>query len=330
MSSLSWAKQWQESFNNIDDLLAYLELSRAQVPVLSGEIDFAFKVPRPFAERMRKGDPCDPLLLQVLPLSRELDSVTGFTVDPLQEKSVNPVPGLLHKYKSRVLITLTSACAVNCRYCFRRHFPYKENNPGTKGWELIFDYLHQHPDIIEVILSGGDPLSASDDVLHKFIQRLENISSIKYLRFHTRVPLVIPDRITPALLSMVKNTRFKVTMVLHSNHANEWDNTLLLPMQQLRAANVNLLNQSVLLKNVNDSADALIGLSYRLYDIGVMPYYLHVLDRVAGAAHFDVCEQTAVELMRQVIYSLPGYLVPKLVREMPQEKSKTPIDLLLA
>jgi EF-P beta-lysylation protein EpmB len=327
MSSHPWTQQWQESFKNIDDLLHYLQLSREQLSILSQPIDFSFKVPHGFAQRMRKSDPTDPLLMQVLPRSQELNNVAGFSTDPLQEKDANPLSGLLHKYKSRVLLTLSGTCAINCRYCFRRHFPYNENNPGTKGWEPVFDYLTNHPEVNEVILSGGDPLSVSDEMLAHFIQRLENIASIKYLRIHTRLPIVIPARVTDALCTTFKNTRFLVTMVFHSNHANEWDDSLLIPTQNLRKAGITLLNQSVLLKEVNDKLQTQIDLSYRLFDYGVLPYYLHLFDKVAGAAHFDVSKADAIVLMRGLTETLPGYLVPKLVYEAPHRASKIPVDL---
>ncbi|MES2204796.1 MAG: EF-P beta-lysylation protein EpmB [Pseudomonadota bacterium] len=323
----NWQQQWQESFKKIDDLLSHLNLSREAVAALDQDSSFPLRVPRAFADRIEKGNPSDPLLKQILPLSQELDAVVGFIKDPLAENDSNPLPGLLHKYTSRVLLTLSGACAVHCRYCFRRHFPYNENNPGTKGWEPVFEYLMNHPEVKEVILSGGDPLSVDDSLLENFMQRLENISSIKYLRIHTRLPVVIPARVTENLLKILKTSRFRITMVLHSNHANEWDASLELPMQQLKEAGVTLLNQAVLLKDVNDSLSAQVELSYRLYDIGILPYYLHLLDKVSGAAHFDIDKPIAVQLMRDMIATLPGYLVPKLVYEAPHRKSKTPVDL---
>lgn len=327
MISSSWQQQWQESFKHIDDLLSYLNLSRDVVPTLDQKSEFALRVPRAFADRIEKGNPNDPLLKQILPLSQELENVAGFTKDPLAENDSNPLPGLLHKYKSRVLLTLSGACAVHCRYCFRRHFPYSDNNPGTKGWEPVFEYLINHPEVKEVILSGGDPLSVDDSLLENFIQRLENISSVKYLRIHTRLPIVIPARVTEELLKILSVTRFRVTMVLHSNHANEWDDSLKLPVAKLREAGVTLLNQAVLLRSVNDTLSSQIELSYRLFDYGILPYYLHLLDKVSGAAHFDVKKQVAIDLMKNMIENLPGYLVPKLVCESPHRASKVPIDL---
>jgi len=328
LMSSSWPKQWQSSFTNVDDLLKYVKLSRLDLPILTDFTEFPFKVPRPFVERMKKGDPNDPLLLQVLPITAELLENPGFSKNPLKEDAVNPVSGLLHKYASRVLLTLSGSCAINCRYCFRRHFPYDNNNPGTKGWDNIFDYLREHSEVNEVILSGGDPLSTNDAVLKRFIQHLESLESVQYLRFHTRLPIVIPDRVTEDLLLMLHDTRFRVSMVLHTNHANEWDESLRAPMRALHDANVTLLNQSVLLRGINNSVSALSNLSYRLYDFGVLPYYLHLLDKVSGASHFDVNADEAIILMRALIESLPGYLVPRLVREVPTYRSKVPVDFL--
>ncbi len=327
MVSSNWQQQWQESFKQVDNLLNYLDLSREAVTVLDQNSDFPLRVPRAFADRMEKGNPDDPLLKQILPLSQELDAVAGFTTDPLAEEKANPLPGLLHKYHGRVLLTLSGACAVHCRYCFRRHFPYKENNPGTKGWEPIFEYLSSHSEVTEVILSGGDPLSVDDSMLEIFIQRLEAVFSVKYLRIHTRLPVVIPARITEKLLKILSATRFRVTMVLHSNHANEWDASLELPMKQLKTSGVNLLNQAVLLRGINNTVQSQLDLSYRLFDYGVLPYYLHLLDKVSGAAHFDVNKVDAISLMHGMIDVLPGYLVPKLVYEAPHRGSKIPVDL---
>lgn len=329
MSSSHWQQQWQSSFKNMDDLLEYLHISREALSILDQKSEFPLRVPQAFVDRMEKGNPNDPLLKQILPLSQELEGATGFVTDPLAENDANPLPGLLHKYKSRVLLTLSGACAVHCRYCFRRHFPYSENNPGTKGWEPVFDYLLSHPEVKEVILSGGDPLSVDDSLLRNFIQRLEEIASVNYLRIHTRLPVVIPERVTEALLKIFRETRFRVTVVLHSNHANEWDNSLHLPMKKLSAAGVTLLNQAVLLRGVNDTLSSQVDLSYRLFDFGILPYYLHLLDKVSGAAHFDVAKHIAIELMREMIETLPGYLVPKLVYEAPHRRSKIPVDLMM-
>lgn len=320
-----WTQQWQSAFKKVDDLLVYLGLSRDDVLLVDDHSDFPLRVPLAFADRMEKGNPHDPLLMQVLPLMQERIQVPGFTTDPLGEKQANPLPGLLHKYHGRVLLTLSGACGIHCRYCFRRHFAYKDNNPGTKGWEPVFAYLAQHPDINEVILSGGDPLTVDDERLESFIQRLAAIPSVRYLRFHTRMPVVLPARITPKLLSILAASRFRMTMVLHSNHANEWNEFLRLPMKQLSMSGVTLLNQAVLLKGVNDRLADQVALSCRLYEYGVLPYYLHLLDKVAGASHFDLDQAQVLSLRQGMIEVLPGYLVPKFVYEAAGEKSKIPL-----
>lgn len=328
MPALSWVQHFQDSFKKIDDLLSYLELSRMDIPFIDDSNEFLFKVPRSFAERMEKNNPNDPLLLQVLPVLAERIEKPGFVFDPLQEKEANPLPGLLHKYDNRVLVTLSGACAIHCRYCFRRHFSYKDNNPGMKGWERIFDYLSHHSEVKEVILSGGDPLSVDDDLLNTFIQGLDRVSSVNYLRIHTRLPIVIPSRITPSLIEILSKSRFHVTLVLHSNHGNEWNALeLKLAMESLRKAGIILFNQAVLLKNINHSLESQMNLSYQLFNHGVIPYYLHLLDKVSGVGHFDLSHEEAIDLMRKMISHLPGYLVPKLVREVAGMKSKVPVDL---
>ena len=324
----TWQQQYQQGFSHTKSLLSFLEIAESQVELIQGQ-QFPLRVPLAFARRMQKGNPRDPLLLQALPLQKELLAQPGYHVDPVGEQNdkVNPIPGLLHKYHGRVLLTLTSACAIHCRYCFRRHFPYEENNPGRKGWDKAIEYIQQHAQITEVILSGGDPLSVSDNLLLQFMTRLEKISHVKYLRIHTRLPVMIPDRVTHELLEMLQLTRFRVTVVLHCNHANEIDQEVEQALARLKQAHVTLLNQSVLLKDVNDSVEALLALSYRLFDNAVLPYYLHLLDKVSGASHFEVSQQQAVSIARQLIDRLPGYLVPKLVYEARGYQSKVTVDL---
>lgn len=326
-SGLSWQQQWQTAFKSLPELLTYLKLPLEVLDDCHHDHAFPLRVPLAFAERMQPGNAQDPLLRQVLPLQKELTFFPGYHADPLAEADANPIPGVLHKYAGRILVTLSGACAVHCRYCFRRHFPYAENQMSTKQWPHIFEYLTARPDISEVILSGGDPLALSDGVLHKFLTQLSAIASVKYVRVHTRFPIMIPARITPELVDILRATRFRTTMVLHSNHPQEWHPMLHAPLQQLKIAGITLLNQAVLLRHVNDAADTLIDLSYRLYDYGVLPYYLHVLDKVAGAAHFEVPHATAVEVVRAMIHALPGYLVPKLVYEAPHRLSKIPVNL---
>ena len=326
---MTWQKELAQGFKNPEELLRYLELS-PQIINSSAAAHQTFKTlgPKSFVEKMMKGDPNDPLLRQVLPVSDEMQASLGYTPDPLQEgaeKQHRPLPGLLHKYSSRVLLTLTSGCAVNCRYCFRRHFDYQANRIRDEELANIVEYIKARPDIHEVILSGGDPLLLNDDLLKDTISAIETISTVKILRFHTRMPIVLPSRITSELATLLKNTRLHTTMVLHANHPNELDDTLRNRLSLLRSAGTHLLNQSVLLKGVNNNVETLCQLSYRLLDMGVLPYYLHLLDKVQGAAHFDIEEKLALALHENMRKQLPGYLLPKLVREIPGELSKMPV-----
>lgn len=323
----NWQSQLSDLITDPQELLQLLQLSPDQL--LSGALlasqAFKLRVPRAFASRMQLGNPLDPLLLQVLPHHLELEDHPGFVTDPLGEEQANQQPGVLHKYKSRFLLTLTGACAVHCRYCFRRHFPYQENLPKNEDWINIKQYLESQPDINEVILSGGDPLTLSNRKLKTWIERLESVPHLKFLRIHSRVPIVIPNRIDEELLSMLKNSRLRIILVVHSNHASELDDLTCKQLYQLVQHQITVLNQAVLLKGVNDSAQVLIDLSYRLFDAGVMPYYLHVLDKVKGAHHFDLPAEHINEIYTEVLANLPGYLVPKLVREIAGEKNKTPL-----
>ncbi|WP_187407684.1 EF-P beta-lysylation protein EpmB, partial [Acinetobacter baumannii] len=283
------------------------------------------RVPRAFVGKMNAKDPLDPLLLQVLPHHLELEEHPEFVTDPLGEEAANQLPGVLHKYKSRFLLTLTGACAVHCRYCFRRHFPYQENLPKNEDWLNIKNYIESNPDINEVILSGGDPLTLSNRKLALWLERLSSLKQVKILRIHSRVPIVIPNRIDEELISLLKNSRLRIILVVHSNHASELDDFTCSKLLQLSEHQITVLNQAVLLKGVNDSAQTLTDLSYRLFEARVMPYYLHVLDKVKGAQHFDLIPSEIDAIYQDVLASLPGYLVPKLVREIAGEKNKTPL-----
>ncbi len=287
--------------------------------------DFALRVPRAFVARMQKNNLQDPLLQQVLPIAAELQIIPGYTRNPLQEKRANPLPGLLHKYFGRVLLLVAGGCAIHCRYCFRRHFAYAENAPGKAEYAAILDYIRSDSSIHEVIYSGGDPLLAQDHVLASLTQDIANIPHVTTLRIHTRLPIVIPERITAELLYWFTSTRLQPVMVLHCNHANEIDNSVIDALSRLRQANVTLLNQAVLLKGVNDDVDALINLSKRLFATGVLPYYLNLLDKVHGAAHFAVSAARARRLVGAMISALPGYLVPKLVQEKSGMPAKCPL-----
>ncbi|GHA29498.1 EF-P beta-lysylation protein EpmB [Oceanisphaera arctica] len=324
---INWQKELARAFTSPEQLLQYLQIDATPwQPGFKARRLFPMRVPRPFADKMRQGDAQDPLLRQVLPLGEEFEQVPGFVTDPLDEHD-SALPGLLHKYESRVLLVVRGGCAVNCRYCFRRHFPYADNSPGREGWREALDYIAAHPEINEVILSGGDPLMAKDEHLDTLITDLEAIPHLKRLRIHTRLPVVIPARLTESLLQRLDQSRLQVVMVLHINHANEIDDELTARLAPWRRAGITLLNQSVLLAGVNDDTEALCQLSERLFEAGVLPYYLHQLDKVAGAAHFAVDDNTATALLAGMLARLPGFLVPKLVREIGGEHSKTPIDL---
>ncbi|WP_375055846.1 EF-P beta-lysylation protein EpmB [Zobellella sp. DQSA1] len=324
---INWQKELAQAFTSPEQLLDYLHIDPSpwQQGFQARRL-FPMRVPRPFADKMRPGDPADPLLRQVLPLNEEFELVPGYVADPLQEHD-SALPGLLHKYQSRVLLVLRGGCAINCRYCFRRHFPYADNAPGREGWQEALAYVAADPDINEVILSGGDPLMAKDEQLSALFDRLEAIPHLKRLRIHTRLPVVIPTRLTDALQQRLSRSRLQAVMVLHINHANELDTMLSERLNQWRRAGITLLNQSVLLAGVNDDAARLCQLSERLFEAGVLPYYLHQLDQVQGAAHFAVSDEQARALLAQLLIRLPGFLVPRLVREIGGELSKTPIDL---
>ena len=287
-----------------------------QVQSVDQSPDFPVRVPEPFVTRIVPGDPHDPLLRQVLAVTDERHAMPGFVKDPLDELE-GPMPGVLHKYRSRVLVIYRGGCAINCRYCFRRHFPYQENTLTARDIDGLVSYLKAHPEVNEVILSGGDPLMADDQALSGLFVRLESVSSIHRLRIHTRLPIVIPERVTDTLCQIIAATALPVVMVLHSNHANEIDQSVMDAVSQLRVVCRSVLNQSVILKGINDSADVLVALSERLFEAGIDPYYLNVLDRVSGAHHFDVSDLEVAALHQALLNALPGYLVPKLVREVP-------------
>ena len=323
----NWQSQLSDLITDPLELLNLLELSTEQL--LSGAIlaseQFKLRVPRAFVGKMRIGDPFDPLLLQVLPHHLELEEHPEFITDPLGEEAANQMAGVLHKYQSRFLLTLTGACAIHCRYCFRRHFPYQENLPKNDDWLNIKQYIEDNPAINEIILSGGDPLTLSNRKIALWLERLESLPQLKILRIHSRVPVVIPNRIDDEFISILKNSRLRIIVVIHSNHASELDDFTCSKLLQLSLHHITVLNQTVLLKGVNDSATTLTELSYRLFEARVMPYYLHVLDKVKGAQHFDLRSSEIDHIYSDVLASLAGYLVPKLVRAFAGEKNKTPL-----
>jgi len=283
------------------------------------------RVPHSFAQRMKKGDPGDPLLNQVLPKKIEYNASVGFTTDPVGDSLAMPAPGLLHKYHGRVLLVATGACAIHCRYCFRKHFPYSSAKPNAQDWRQTLDYIASDTSIKEVILSGGDPLTLSDARLASLIKKLEKIGHLERLRIHTRLPIVLPERIDQNLIDWLGGTRFATIIVIHANHPNEIDQEVIDGLERLMTARVTLLNQSVLLKDINDHVEILATLSEKLFEAGVLPYYLHQLDKVQGAAHFEVSDEEASRIHQQLMAKLPGYLVPRLVREQAGQAYKTPI-----
>ncbi|MGC3872591.1 EF-P beta-lysylation protein EpmB [Halomonas sp. GXIMD04776] len=322
-----WQAQLSGALRDPRALLARLKLNEALLPgAEAGHELFEVRVPEAYLARIRPGDPNDPLLRQVLPLSVETGTVQGFVSDPLAEAEHTQRPGVIHKYSNRVLLIASPTCAINCRYCFRRQFPYAENSPSRAQWNDALDYLRSDSSIQEAILSGGDPLASSDRRLGWLVERLDAIPHLKRLRIHTRLPVVIPDRINDALLGWLSKTRLQKVMVLHINHANEIDDEVIAACARLRSIGVTLLNQSVLLRGVNDDVETLAALSERLFEAGILPYYLHVLDPVSGAAHFDVPDEEAVILVDALRERLAGFLMPRLVRDVPGEKSKTPLN----
>lgn len=288
---------------------------------------FPLRVPQPYLDRIQYGDPNDPLLRQILPLGAELDDHPQFAIDPVGDLPALRTPGLLQKYSGRVLVVSTGACAVHCRYCFRRHFPYSEYSASREQWREALKTIQTDLTLSEVIFSGGDPFSLSDERLSSMVEDIDACPHIQRIRFHTRLPIVLPQRIDEPCIAWLSRIQKTKVVVVHVNHPNEIDRDVGTALRQLRDAGCTLLNQSVLLRGVNDSGPVLIALSEKLFEHGVLPYYLHLLDKVQGAAHFDVPAETALSLSQSLLTYLPGYLVPKLVREIPGADSKSPVNL---
>ena len=327
----SWQRELADAITDPDELLAALGLpANLAEPARRAAQSFDLRVTRSFLARMRRGDVHDPLLRQVLPLGEELLETAGFTADPLDEQAARRAPQLLQKYAGRALLITTQACAIHCRYCFRREFPYSPPDTEIRGsrWGEALQVIAQDASIEEVILSGGDPLSLSDGRLTQITDSLARIPHVKRLRVHTRQPVVLPSRVDDGLLAWLRGIRLPVVIVLHINHRNEIDDEVRAACQALRSTGVTLLNQSVLLRSVNDDVGTLERLSVALIEAGVMPYYLHLPDRVRGTAHFDVDERVAQELIDELMRRLSGYLVPKLVREVAGAASKLPLSQL--
>jgi len=320
-----WQQLWREAVTDPLELLRLLDLSaQAQQLLPAADTGFPLRVPHGFVDRMRRGDAADPLLLQVLPQAAELGDVPGFTRDAVGDLAARAASGVLHKYEGRALLIATGSCAVHCRYCFRRHFPYAEETAAANRWQLALEHLRADASIGEVILSGGDPLSLSTPKLAELGDALASIGHVRRLRIHTRLPVVLPERIDAEFADWLGALPLQKVVVLHANHPNEIDAGVAAACLRLRHAGATVLNQAVLLRRVNDDAQALIGLSERLFDAGVLPYYLHQLDRVAGAAHFEVDDGRAHALVEAMRVRLPGYLVPRLVREVAGAPFKLP------
>jgi len=321
-----WQQVWREAITDPHELLRILGLSHRAGDLLApSDTGFPIRVPRGFAARMHHGDPADPLLLQVLPRAAELVDVPGFARDAVGDLDARLGQGVLHKYEGRALLIATGSCAVHCRYCFRRHFPYAEETAAANGWQSAVARIADDASIAEVILSGGDPLSLATSKLRELTDALAAVPHVRRLRIHTRLPVVLPERIDAEFLDWLGGLRFERVVVLHANHANEIDEGVDAACAALRDAGATLLNQSVLLRGVNDCVGALKDLSERLFAAGVLPYYLHQLDRVEGAAHFEVADARATVLMEELAARLPGYLVPRLVREVAGAPAKMPV-----
>ena len=321
-----WQKELQQSIRDPATLLDRLGLPVADVPLANQSMHaFPIRIPPHYLSNIHKRDPGDPLLRQVLPLADEDQDHAGYSADPLGELQQSAAPGVLHKYHGRVLLITTGACAIHCRYCFRRHFPYAENHIGNSNWDPALDYIRNDHSITEVILSGGDPLMLTDDKLDQLLRQLHEIRHLRRLRIHSRIISVVPSRITNALLDILTRGNLQTVLVNHCNHPNEIDEQVGLALSRIRATGITLLNQSVLLRGVNDDVGVLIALVERLFQYGVLPYYLHVLDKVAGAGHFDVAMTAARSLQEGLRRQLPGYLVPRLVQEFPGAPYKIPV-----
>ena len=319
-----WQALWRDAVRDPRELLALLGLEGEAMGVSdAAAAAFPLRVPRGFVARMRHGDPDDPLLRQVLPRVDEMRVVPGFELDAVGDGAARAGRGILHKYAARALLVATGSCAVHCRYCFRRHYPYGEDSAAAGDWREAIDYVSTHADVEELLLSGGDPLSLATAKLDALTRGLRGVPHLRRLRLHTRLPVVLPERVDAELLAWLRALPWPVAIVLHANHPDEIDADVAAACARLRSAGATLLNQSVLLRGVNDDADVLAALSVRLFEAGVLPYYLHQLDRVAGVAHFEVGDDTARALHADLHGRLPGYLLPRLVREVAGEPGKS-------
>jgi len=322
-AGMTWQQHMKEAIRDPNLLAKCLKLPTEAICATQSTGDFPLFVPLPYLSRIEIGNAQDPLLLQVLPQAAESAVEDGYSADPLQEDSFSSAPGLLQKYNSRVLMVTTGACAIHCRYCFRRNFPYSQSPNSLEAWEPTLQKIEADESVTEVILSGGDPLTLVDSLIEQLLNRIESINHITRIRIHTRLPIVIPQRVTDSLVSMLQNSSKQFVIVIHTNHANELDDEVNSALGKLKSTDAVLLNQSVLLRGINDSVAALRRLSERLIECGVTPYYLHQLDKVQGASHFHVPIETGTSLIEQLRSQVSGYLVPRYVQEIPNEQNKT-------
>jgi len=319
----TWQQDLADGFSNIEEICHYLNISQLAKELITTPSTFPLRVPREFVDRMEKGNLNDPLLKQILPIKDELRTASDFINDPVGDLDSMTETGVIHKYHGRVLLITTGSCAINCRYCFRRNFPYNNFQLSTKKYSNAIRYIQNQQDISEVILSGGDPLLLNDQKIIELIQQIESIPHIKRIRIHSRLPIVLPSRITTDFCNKLSLIKKDLILVVHSNHSNELNTQVKRACKKLKKANITLLNQAVLLKGINDNVEQLHALHEKLFSFNIMPYYLHLLDKAAGTVHFEVSEEIAIGLMNQLKKVLPGYLVPKLVREQAGASNKT-------
>jgi L-lysine 2,3-aminomutase len=325
----SWQRDMAEAVRSPADLLNHLDLNRRDIELAGLSVDdspeFPLLVPLSFLNRMRPGDPNDPLLLQVLPLQKEQSTAVGFVGDAVEDAAARRAPGLLQKYQGRALLIAAGSCAVHCRYCFRREYPYSDEPHRLDDWEPALREIEADTSLTEIICSGGDPLMLNDHRLRILCSRVDDVPHIERIRFHTRLPIVLPSRISPEFVSLLQSLRSQPIVVVHANHPNEVVGDCSDALRALVRAGIPVLNQAVLLRGINDNIEALEALSRKLIRIGVMPYYLHQLDRVSGTSHFEVPIERGRELVRELQRRLPGYAVPRFVQEIPGQLHKTPL-----
>lgn len=322
-AGLGWKEQMKRAIRDPHELARRLNLPEPTEGQIQAARQFGLFVPEAYLSRIQKGNPLDPLLVQVLPVEAENRVTEGYVTDPLDESGARKSDGLLQKYRGRVLLITSPVCAINCRYCFRRHFPYEQTPVSDQQWNAALDVINADDSIEEAIFSGGDPLTLVDEKLSEIVRQVDRLPHISRIRFHTRLPIVIPDRVTQTFINLLKELESQVYLVIHCNHANELDASVADALARLKQAGATLLNQSVLLRGVNDTVEDLLALSKRLMECDVLPYYLHQLDRVQGASHFEVPVEQGIQLVEAIRARLPGYAVPRYVREEPGQPNKT-------